>query len=83
MHIHQNKVVITYYYARKNIANEIYDFTIQCGFDNCGVISINEMDGFEELYQKRINNAPMSKYFYSSVGNRKRTKKNDFRGQSP
>lgn len=51
-----------------NLSEEIYNLAIQCGFDNCGIISVNALEGFEELYQKRIHDIPQSRFFYDHVG---------------
>lgn len=53
-----------------NLSKEIYDHAIQCGFDNCGVISIDALSGFN----KRIDDVPQSKFFYDNVGNLQGTK---------
>lgn len=52
-----------------NLSKEIYDCAISCGFDNCGIISIEAMDGFAPLLEKRVADVPQSKLFYDSVGN--------------
>jgi epoxyqueuosine reductase QueG len=56
------------------LSKEIYNCAIQCGFDNCGIISVNALNGFEELYQKRISDVPQSKFFYDNVGDLQGTK---------
>ncbi len=57
-----------------NLSKEIYDCALQCGFDNCGVISVNALDGFEKLYEKRIVDVPQSNFFYKNVGDLQGTK---------
>ena len=57
-----------------NLSEEICNRAIQCGFDNCGIISIDVLNGFEKLLQKRTENVPQSKFFYDNVGNLQGTK---------
>lgn len=58
-----------------NLSKEIYNCAVQCGFDNCGIISINALNGFDELLKKRIKDVPQSKFFYDNVGNLQGVKK--------
>ena len=51
-----------------SLSKIIYEQALDCGFDRCGIIPISEMDGFDELYQRRLENVPMSRYFYMGVG---------------
>lgn len=60
--------------SKTNLEKEIFNYAIQCGFDNCGIVSIDEIDGFKELFQKRITDVPQSKFFYDSVGDLQGTK---------
>lgn len=57
-----------------NLSKEIYNCAIRCGFDNCGIISVNALSGFEDFLEKRINNVPQSKSFYENVGSIQDTK---------
>lgn len=51
----------------KGLSKEIYNHAMQCGFDNCGIISIDALNGFEALLEKRISNVPQSKIFYENI----------------
>ena len=53
----------------ERLSETIRTQALSCGFDKCGIIPISALDGFAELYQKRLNDVPMSKYFYKGVGN--------------
>lgn len=57
-----------------SLSQKIYDQTLRCGFDKCGIISISALDGFKQLYQQRLNDVPVSQYFYKGVGNLTETK---------
>ncbi len=50
------------------LAKEIYDKAVSCGFDNCGIIPIDDMDRFEEYFQERKKAVPSSAFFYEAVG---------------
>lgn len=58
------------------LAKEIRIKAIECGFDNCGIIKIDEMDDFKKLYRKRITKVPSSWIIYRAVRGLKDTKKN-------
>lgn len=58
----------------ERLSETIRTQALSCGFDKCGIIPISALDGFAELYQKRLNDVPMSKYFYKGVGNLTETK---------
>lgn len=57
-----------------DLSKKIYDSAIQCGFDNCGIISIDALSEFNDLFHKRIADVPQSKGFYDNVGNLQGTK---------
>lgn len=57
-----------------DLSEEIYKQALSCGFDKCGIISISALDGFDELYDKRLSDVPLSQYFYEGVGNLKGTR---------
>ncbi|OUQ23190.1 hypothetical protein B5E77_15950 [Lachnoclostridium sp. An131] len=57
-----------------SLSQKIYDQALRCGFDKCGIISISALDGFKQLYQQRLNDVPVSQYFYKGVGNLTETK---------
>lgn len=52
-----------------NLSEEICKQALSCGFDKCGIIPVAALDGFEELYQKRLSDVPVSRYLYEGVGN--------------
>ena len=54
------------------LAQRIFQAALYCGFDNCGIIPISDMDGFEENYRKRIENVPSAAGFYSYSSARER-----------
>lgn len=60
---------------KTDLSKEIDHAAIQCGFDDCGIISIDALAGFEELYQKRMDDVPQSQFFYNKVGDLQGTKK--------
>lgn len=41
----------------------IHDMAIACGFDDCGIIPIEDMEGFRERLEKREADIPSSKFF--------------------
>lgn len=57
-----------------DLSKKIYAAAIECGFDNCGIVSVDAVDGFKEFYQKRVDDIPQSKFFYDSTGNLQGTK---------
>ena len=57
-----------------SLSQKIYNQALRCGFDKCGIISISALDGFKQLYQQRLNDVPVSQYFYKGVGNLTETK---------
>ncbi len=59
--------------AMSNIAEEIQNQALTCGFDKCGIIPISALDGFDRLYQKRLTDIPASQYFYKGVNGLNKT----------
>lgn len=51
----------------KQLAQEIYDMAISCGFDNCGIIPIADMDGYAARLQERLERVPQSAPFYQQI----------------
>lgn len=45
------------------------------GFDNCGIIPLEYLDGFRQRYQERIHRVPSSAFIYKVVGELTETKK--------
>lgn len=50
------------------LGQKIHDMAIACGFDNGGIIPIEDMEGFRERLEKREADIPSSKVFYRGVG---------------
>ena len=50
------------------LATQIYEQALACGFDNCGIIPLEDMDGFRPLYRQRIRRVPSSAFVYKAVG---------------
>ena len=46
----------------------IYEKTLACGFDDCGIIPIDDMDGFQQRLQEREEKVPSSTFFYQGMG---------------
>lgn len=46
----------------------IYDKALACGFDDCGIIPIDDMDGFQQRLQEREEKVPSSAFFYQRMG---------------
>lgn len=57
------------------LAEEIRTKAIECGFDNCGIIKIDKMNGFKKLYRKRIFKIPSSWLLYRALKGLKDTEK--------
>ena len=49
------------------LGQKIHDMAIACGFDNGGIIPIEDMEGFRERLEKREADIPSSKFFYQGV----------------
>ncbi|MBM6702623.1 hypothetical protein H6A05_10040 [Megasphaera elsdenii] len=41
----------------------IYEKALACGFDDCGIIPIDDMDGFQQRLQEREEKVPSSAFF--------------------
>lgn len=52
----------------KLLGQKIHDMALDCGFDDCGIIPIDDMDGFNERLQQREKRVPSSAFFYQAVG---------------
>lgn len=57
------------------LSERIRQAAISCGFENCGIISIDAMDGFAQRLQERTKNVPSSKPFYLALEELAQTKK--------
>lgn len=56
------------------LAEHIYEAAKECGFDNCGIISLDALDGYKDQYAERIRNVPSSKSFYKLLEDLNATK---------
>lgn len=52
----------------KLLGQKIHDMALDCGFDDCGIIPIDDMDGFNERLQQREKRVPSSAFFYQAIG---------------
>ena len=48
----------------KTLSQEIYDVALQCGFDNCAIIQLSDLDGYKKRLDERKKKVPQSKNFY-------------------
>ena len=46
----------------------IYEKALACGFDDCGIIPVDDMDGFQQRLQEREEKVPSSAFFYQGMG---------------
>ncbi len=47
------------------LAKEIEQQALAHGFSACGIISLDDMDGYAKMYEERMENVPESRPFYS------------------
>lgn len=57
-----------------SLAEQIHQAALSCGFENCGIIPLEAMDGFSAYLQKRKENVPSSKPFYGGMDSMAQTK---------
>lgn len=50
------------------LGQDIYDKALACGFDDCGIIPVDDMDGFQQRLQEREEKVPSSALFLSGNG---------------
>lgn len=63
-----------------DIAESIYQAALSCGFDHCGIISLDDLDGFDSFLQER-KKSPPAEYSISLQGDWKKPK-SGFPGQN-
>lgn len=51
----------------KTLAQNIYDMALECGFENCGIIPISDLDGYKERLNERKKKVPESEQFYKAL----------------
>ncbi len=61
--------------GHSELAQDIYQTALMCGFDRCGIISLDDLRGFKELYQKRMRQVPSGAAFYQAMSGLTKTKK--------
>ena len=49
------------------LAQAIYTAAQDCGFDNCGIIPLTDLEGFQARYDERLERIPQSGHFYRNV----------------
>lgn len=49
------------------ISDEIYRAAIDCGYDNCGIILPEDVNGAAAFLQKRMEDVPSSRGFYNGI----------------
>lgn len=57
------------------LSKQIEDMAISCGYDSCGIIPIDNMDGFKERLSERIRKVPTSALVYRTLEDLAGTKK--------
>lgn len=50
-----------------DMAKNIHQAALRCGFENCGIIPLEYLDGFQERLQERIQKIPSSADAYQSM----------------
>jgi len=51
--------------SSENLAKEIRAQAIQCGYEDCGIIPVTDLDGYQDRLQKRKQEVPESVPFYA------------------
>lgn len=59
----------------RDLTEEICKQALRCGFDKCGIIPFSSLDGFDELFEKRLSDVPVSRYFYKNLEKLRDTRK--------
>ncbi|WP_048515630.1 epoxyqueuosine reductase, partial [Megasphaera cerevisiae] len=49
------------------LSEKIYEMAIQCGFENCGIIPLSEVDGYKQRLNERREKIPQSVQFYKKM----------------
>lgn len=50
-----------------DLAQSIYQAALNAGFDNCGIISLDDMEAFDDRLMKRMEAVPESRPFYDNI----------------
>lgn len=56
------------------LAEKIYQQALLSGYDDCGIIAIDEMDEYLEHFQERLEKEPTSRPFYQRIEGAMNTK---------
>lgn len=51
----------------QDLAHAIYQAAIEAGFDNCGIISLDDMKPYDRWLEKRMETVPESRSFYENI----------------
>ncbi len=60
----------------KELSEQIVNKAKSCGFENCGIISIQDIDGYYSKLEDRQKNVPQSQGFYHNLASSFRVKEN-------
>lgn len=52
---------------KMQLSQKIFNAAIDCGYDNCGIIAPEEINGAADFLQKRLEDVPTSRGFYEGV----------------
>ncbi len=50
------------------LAKAIEQQALSCGYDSCGIIPVDDMDGFKKYYRARVRKVPPAGIFYKIAG---------------
>ncbi len=50
-----------------SLSEELYRAALDCGYDNCGIVSPKELEGSQDRLRERVRNVPSSAGFYNGV----------------
>jgi len=53
--------------STNNLAQSIYQKAIECGYENCGIIPISDLDGYKDSLNERIAKVPQSAQLYKNA----------------
>lgn len=49
------------------LSEKIYEMAMQCGFENCGIIPLSDVDGYKQRLNERRKKVPQSAQFYNRM----------------
>lgn len=53
--------------ARVGLAEDIRQAALDCGFDDCGIVSIDALEGYRDRLEERMAKVPESRAFYGGM----------------